>query len=253
MDPYLEHPGRWPDVHHELISVIREMLNQQLNPRYYVRIEERVYISDEDDLGRSFILPDLRLMKSPGVGGPTGASAVAIAPSIELNLVDDEIHEARLEVLDREYRQVTAVIELVSPTNKAWGAKGRDSYLSKRRDVLASPAHFLEIDLLRSGTPLVARDMLPLHDYLVHLSRANGPRRKHEFWPMLLTQPLQVVAVPLREGDEDASLDLQSALATAYARGAYQLDIDYNRDPVPPLTAEQNAWARAIINAAMPK
>ena len=30
MDPYLERPTLWPDVHHELISEIRVTLNRQL-------------------------------------------------------------------------------------------------------------------------------------------------------------------------------------------------------------------------------
>ena len=46
MDPYLEDPSLWPDVHHELLSVARELLHRQLRPQYHVRVEERVYISD---------------------------------------------------------------------------------------------------------------------------------------------------------------------------------------------------------------
>ena len=64
MDPYLEEPGLWPDVHHELLSVAREMLNRSLRPKYHVRIEERVYISDENDPGRKVIVPDLRIAET---------------------------------------------------------------------------------------------------------------------------------------------------------------------------------------------
>jgi len=59
MDPYLEDPSLWPDVHHELLSVARELLNRRLRPYYHVRVEERVYISDENDPGRKAIIPDL--------------------------------------------------------------------------------------------------------------------------------------------------------------------------------------------------
>jgi hypothetical protein len=51
MDPDLEAPGLWPDVHHELLSVIRRELNEKLRPRYVVRIEERVYVSSDSDPG----------------------------------------------------------------------------------------------------------------------------------------------------------------------------------------------------------
>ncbi len=50
MDPYLENPGLWPDVHHMLISSYREMLAAQLRPKYLVGIEERTYILEEADV-----------------------------------------------------------------------------------------------------------------------------------------------------------------------------------------------------------
>jgi hypothetical protein len=52
MDPYLENPQLWPDVHHGLISDIQAELNRGLRPRYVARVELRVYISDDDDPGR---------------------------------------------------------------------------------------------------------------------------------------------------------------------------------------------------------
>ena len=203
MDPYLEHPARWADVHHSLISTVRRMLNERLRPRYFVTIEERVYISNEDDAGRSVIVPDLRVTRRQGGARPGAAAAggtATIVEPIELDLVDDEVHEARLEVLDSEFRQVTAVIEIVSPTNKVWGATGRESYVRKRSDVSASPAHFVEIDLLRAGTPMYAKEMFPPHEYLVHVSRVATPKRRHQFWPIRLDQRLPVVGVPLRPG-----------------------------------------------------
>ena len=35
MDPFLEEPGLWPDVHHGLISQMQALLNEQLRPRYF--------------------------------------------------------------------------------------------------------------------------------------------------------------------------------------------------------------------------
>ena len=49
MDPYLENPGLWPDVHHNLISEFQAILAAQLRPKYLVGIEERAYILDESD------------------------------------------------------------------------------------------------------------------------------------------------------------------------------------------------------------
>ena len=65
MDPYLETPQLWPDVHHEIISQIRGALNPVLQPHYVARIELRVYVSDEDDPGLEVIIPDVRVEEVP--------------------------------------------------------------------------------------------------------------------------------------------------------------------------------------------
>lgn len=43
MDPYLERPALWPDVHNSLITALRDDLAPRLRPRYVVAVEERVY------------------------------------------------------------------------------------------------------------------------------------------------------------------------------------------------------------------
>ena len=58
-----------------------------------------------------------------------------------------------------------------------------------------------------------------------------------------------MIPIPLRGGDPDALIDLQQMLDAAYERGAYDLDLNYTREPVPPLTPEQGAWARPLIDA----
>ena len=45
MDPYLETPLLWSDVHHELISQIRAALNPNLRPHYVARVELRMFSS----------------------------------------------------------------------------------------------------------------------------------------------------------------------------------------------------------------
>src|SRR5437763_15475627 len=103
MDPYLEEPGLWPDVHHRLISFAALSLTQQLRPKYYARIEERTYISDEKDL------------------------------------IEAEIHEPALKVIERASRTVFAVIEILSPTNKFPTSRGWQSYEQKRHEIMHSP------------------------------------------------------------------------------------------------------------------
>lgn len=58
MDPYLEHPDLWPEVHHGLISTVALALAPQVRPKYRVAIEKRVYrmrLDGDTFLGR----PDL--------------------------------------------------------------------------------------------------------------------------------------------------------------------------------------------------
>src|SRR5438876_5561917 len=114
MDPYLETPALWPDVHHELISEIRAALNPRLRPRYVARVELRVYISDDDDPGRQALVPDVR---------------------VETTLMDEEIEEAFLKIIHVESEALVTRIEVLSPTNKIRGSRGRASFMAKRNEI----------------------------------------------------------------------------------------------------------------------
>src|SRR5438270_523545 len=106
MDPYLEAPWIWPDVHHGFISGIRAALNPRLRPGYVARVELRVYISDDDDPGREALVPDLHIVTT---------------------LMDEEIEEAFLKVIHVETESLVTLIEVLSPTNKIRGSRGRKS------------------------------------------------------------------------------------------------------------------------------
>src|SRR5271157_2509363 len=143
MDPYLESPVIWPDVHHELISAIRAALNPGLRPRYVARVELRVYISDDDDPGREALVPDVRVEATPQRKGAKelngGGAALAITePLIVPTLQDEEIKEAFLKITHVESDDLVAIIEVLSPTNKIRGARGRTSFMDKRQHVLNS-------------------------------------------------------------------------------------------------------------------
>ena len=180
MDPYLEAPDVWNDFHHGMISGIQEQLNFLLRPNYHTMVEERVYISDEADPGRKWIIPDVFLTKaeaskdSDRVQAPSAdyESVTTVAePVVITTLVDDEIREARLVIHDAKNREVITIIEVLSPTNKIGGSRGRANYEAKRSDVLQSKTNFVEIDLLRSGIPFFPRELLPPLNYTVHVSK----------------------------------------------------------------------------------
>jgi hypothetical protein len=252
MDPYLENRTLWPSVHHDLICEIQGELNRQLRPRYRASIEERVYLSDEDDPGQKFVVPDVHVTKrGHPISGSAGSALgrISLIEPVEItSIIEDEIHEPRIEILDGVNRAVVTVIEVMSITNKLTGSYGRESYLQKRRDVMRSPVHLVEIDLLRTGVRMHVPERLKPHEYRVHISRAQEPNgRRATVWPIPITLPLPVIPIPLKIGDTDAQIDLQKMLELAYERDACDMAIDYTVDPLPPLTDEHATWARQQI------
>ena len=45
MDPWLELPTLWLDVHNSLITAIRDDLASRVAPKYYVGVEQHTYLS----------------------------------------------------------------------------------------------------------------------------------------------------------------------------------------------------------------
>src|SRR5947208_16811454 len=91
MDPYLENPDLWPDVHHALISAIQRQLTLTLGPLPYVaRVELRTFMFDPDDpASELYVIPDARIVehnvRRGQVGPPPGAAggpALAVAAPI---------------------------------------------------------------------------------------------------------------------------------------------------------------------------
>jgi hypothetical protein len=254
MDPFLEDPRHWRNTHARLIADIQTQLNPRLRPNYVAMIEERVYIAGEDDPARELVrVPDVHVVQRQG--GSTrrrrsraNGGVLATAPLETTTLFPgDEVHEHRIEVIDVIDRAVVAVIELLSPSNKLVGSVARTDYLRKRQQVLDSRTHWVEIDLLRSGTR-VARWNVDC-DYLVHVSRAES-RPKGLLWPIRLREQLPVIQVPLRGVDEKTLLDLQAVLSAAYENGALDGSVDYRRAPVPPLRPADAAWADKLLRKA---
>jgi Protein of unknown function (DUF4058) len=248
MDPFLEKPSSWADVHHELISVIRATLTDLLQPRYFVQIEERVYISTEDDPGRTVFIPDVHILSRLGRDQPAspieaGVGTDVAEPLILKTLVKETIREYYLEVIDPETRRVVTVIELLRPANKVARSSGLKSFRRKRLAVMNSASHWVEIDLLRRGVSLALRKRIRAHDYFVHVSPVNR-RPDGLVWLIRLSERLPKVSIPLRPEDDDVRLDLQTVLNTAYDRAGYEFKIDYTKEPDPPLSPEASEWAQ---------
>ena len=81
MDPYLEHPALWPDVHNSLLAAIRDEVAADVAPRYYVALERRVYALKPGDVPMA-----------------------------------DEVEEVFIEVREVTTGRCVTVLELLSPT-----------------------------------------------------------------------------------------------------------------------------------------
>jgi hypothetical protein len=247
MDPYLEHPALWPDVHNSLIAAIRDDLAPQVAPRYYVGLERRVYNFEVGDmvlLGR----PDISLIpaqdqtpKKPIL--PLAGSGVVM---VEVPVVD-EVEETFLEVRDVISGRVITIVELLSPANKIH-AQGRQAYETKRESIFRSSTNLVEIDLLREGKPLPVVGPQVSSDYRILIRRsAQHPRAYLHLFS--LREPIPKFELPLLPGDEEPTVDLNQILHDLYTRARFDLRLDYTKPPEPPLNDEDTAWAATFLPA----
>jgi hypothetical protein len=140
---------------------------------------------------------------------------------------------------------VVTSIEVLSPKNKRPG-EGRKAYELKRKQVLASLSHLVEIDLLRSGKAMSILGEVPVTDYQIIVSRSET-RPQAKLYGFSVRETIPVFPLPLQSEDTEASVDLQSLLHGIYNRARYYLAIDYNKEPVPPLKPEDTLWSDTLL------
>lgn len=167
----------------------------------------------------------------------------------EYYLPDTLLRHVRLEIRDRERRRLVTAIELLSRTNKR-GGLGRRQYMRNR--LLRSTAHLVEIDLLHGGRRLPMQSPLPPKPYFIFVGRAEL-RPETDIWPFALSDPIPPIPIPLLPGDEDVSLDLQSAFSRVYDQLGYELAIDYSKPPPVPLPPKEQAWTKRLLKNYLKK
>ena len=161
--------------------------------------------------------------------------------------IHEESVERRLVIRSLPHHHVVTVIEVLSPSNKTRGSASRRQYLEKRDELLATDAHFVEIDLLRGGHRVPAPVLSHTYDYSVAVSRVDR-RPIADWWLIDLTQPLPTVPVPLRRGDAEIMLNLQSVLHEVYDRGGYRRAMNYEQPPpLPELPPAQSEWLQSCL------
>jgi hypothetical protein len=248
MDPYLETPSLWPDVHHRLITAICDQIQSQIVPRYTALITPYVTFESVEITPARVAVPDVGILDSEPFFPASGA-AVAVAPApLTLPLtVEVPTEYGRIEIRSVRDQLLVTAIELLSPANKRPGLDGADAYEKKRQDIFRSTANLIEIDLLRNGKRPKVGGRLPDDPYFIFLSRAQR-RTGIDTWPLSLRDPIKPVPVPLRHPDPDAVLDLGQALNDIYLRARYDVQVDYRQPPPPPVFAPDDAaWLDAQL------
>lgn len=244
MDPYLEAPGLWPDVHTELITGIRVVLAELLSPHFVVSVEQRVSIAEEEGAPVGVIVPDLAVLTPPRQGVTAPYDAAYDAPTLIEALPDPEVRERFLEIRDARSRTVVTIIELLSPSNKTEAHPSAIAFDRKRSVVCESRTNWIEIDLLRAGKRFEA--VADKSDYYALLKRVTDYR--YEVWFADLRDRLPTILVPTTEAFGPVALNLQQVFDTAYARAHYADSVDYSANPPsPPLRPADANWAREQV------
>ncbi len=250
MDPFIE-GQMWQDFHTTFVTVIRERLMPQVRPRYVVEVEQYVYLAREGEEPDRLVEPDLAVAEgSPALIAPEGGSTlmVTLAPSIHTMPIPRQHRQKFLSIRDSQSRDIVTVIELLSPWNKRPG-DGLSEYLVKRSNIFCTPAHLVEVDLLRGGKRLATREPLAAADFFVFVCRSEVQSRV-EAYGWTLRDRLPVIPVPLADGDPDVPLDLQAAFTTTYDRAGYDYALDYRSPVKPPLDAATAEWVRSVVGTS---
>lgn len=234
MDPFLE-AQEWEDFHTTFNTVLREYLGPTLEPDYLVRIERRIYVEAVGVEPESMRRADIAIVAvdSGPATGRRSHDAGSITAECELPM-PIERQETYLVIRDRETMKVVTVIEVLSPSNKRRNGDGRREYLTKRVEILSSPTHLVELDLLRGGMRLPVVGSLPPGDYYAIVSRVKR-RPRCDVYAWTLHDSLPSIPIPLKPGDDDAIVPLQEVFDTVYQRARYDLSIKYDATLDPPL------------------
>ena len=214
MDPYLEDEKLWPEFHHALVAALYQALLPNLVDRYRARVGQRHYVVEQ---------------------------------ALFTSVIRDEHHEEFIEVRQRSDGRLVTLLDVVSPANKTLSA-ARSAYLTKRQEAKNCGASLVEIDLVLQGQPTLeySREGLPDWDYAVTVTRCTQPER-FEIYTATLQKKLPRFRLPLAADDRDTVLDLHTAFTRCYDQGGFAAKIDYARDPVTSLNAEDKQWLDEVL------
>jgi len=249
MDPYLERPGVWEDIHTPLILEIANLLEPRIQPLFRVAVERRAYQTMLWEPETPAAEPETLLAPRPaGSSAPQrDAAPGGVKPrACELPL-PQQVIEHFLQIRDVISGEAVTIIEVLSLDNKLT-PEGRQEYARQRRAVLGGPANLVEIDLLRASDPFPMRveGKSVRSDYRIIVSRA--PFRPHaDVYLFGVRDAIPDIPIPVQRGKTEPLLPLNEILHNLYDRAGPDLLIDYGQPPDPPLSAEDADWANQLL------
>ena len=168
MNPYME--TRWPDIHQRIITDIADALGTSLPPDLYAQTEEEVRVGYGDKERRYRVDVGIsdnwkRGLPPVWIGGEEASGSVLVEDPYIVEM--EPPAESRVEIREAGGSLVT-VIEVLSVSNKI--ESGRQEYLKKTADYRAAGISVVEIDLLRTGRPVIPSE------YLEGLKPESGTR-----------------------------------------------------------------------------
>lgn len=253
MDPYLQQPNYWPECHNRLIVAIADALVPSLRPKYEVAIEKRIYEVESIDAESGLLvgIPDVAVkQRSPSAIPKTDQPVVDASQTSGVRRLSQpiavavplpqQVKQAYLEVRELATGAVVTAIEILSPVNKRMG-DGRNDYLKKRRKILSSLTHLVEIDLLWAFTPMPLISETIRDAGLVLVSR-SGDRPQASLYAFRLSEQLPAFFLPLQPEDPEPVIDLQILLNQLYDRAGFDYRIDYTLEPPAHLSEADRTW-----------
>ncbi|MDX2240697.1 MAG: DUF4058 family protein [Leptolyngbyaceae cyanobacterium bins.302] len=120
-------------------------------------------------------------------------------------------------------------------------------YEKKRRLILGSDTHLVEIDLLRGGKPMTVRGIQSASTYHILISR-SPQRPTADYYGATLRQPLPSFPIPLKPEEAEPIVPMQEVFTQLFDRARYGTRIDYRQPiPPPPLTPADQQWVDELL------
>lgn len=248
MDPYTEARHLWKGIHTQLIGELStHLLPPLLAPAYFVDVEPSLQVRSSQSL-----FPDLQVLTTHRrpTQKPSGFSMPVAEATMQLTTLpedEEDDEESAIYIREAASEQLVTVIEVLSYSNKTRGIDKYARYMAKRRDLLNSGIHLVEIDLLRWGQRVV--EHLPNQAYHILITRADE-QPQGRVWSFGLNDLIPTAPLPLLERDEYVPLPLQAAYTTIYQARNFRARLNYMADPEPPLTTQQRILIQERLSAA---